>query len=310
MKCSKCGNEIQNGNLFCSVCGLKNEPMNSMNQNNNMNNGYNQNMNNNQSFMNNNQQIMNNQQMYNNGFNNMDVPKQNKRMVVIIIGAVVAIGVIVALIVILTGGSKPSSVDEIEKNYKQEQETEIQDLTSNSSITYTSLKDGGYLFTVQNNSNKTIFPECTVDIYNNSTLVGTKEVIFTSYIPANSKGYGYLAYYDIEKLTFNKIVPKLQSYPYYYKTYDNISIKSEKKEDYLSVSVTNNNNVTLSFIEIQVLFYDASGNIIAYEEKTIYKDIPAWSTNTVEIDYPMDKDYNELNFSKYEIIAKGPGDSD
>ena len=152
--------------------------------------------------------------------------------------------------------------------------------------------------------------DCTVEVYNGSSIVYTKKVFFNGgYIASKSKGYAVLRRSFIEDIEYDKIVPKVTAGYYPDKTYgDKITHTEEKKDNSLLISTVNNSGVNLDEITVSVLYYDENNNIIGFEYTPIYSNHIAGATDVAEVDYPTDENYNDLTFSRYEIVITASGE--
>ncbi len=296
MRCPNCGNEIPDGSVMCNNCG------NSFNNNSmsfGMNNGGvtpNQNMNN---AMYSNSNINNN--MNDNGHNS------NNKMLIIIIAVLCVIGLGVG-IYFITKPSKNTGEVDIEKEIKEQQEKEAKELETQIGTQYTKLKNGDYLIIIDNNSSKDIMADGVVEFYDDSKSVYSQEVYANSYIAPNSKGYAIVRGSRLEGVKYNKVVPKIEAGYYYFKSYgDKITHTEEQKDDHLLITTVNNSGITLEDIVVSVLYYDVNNNIIGFEDELIADNLTAGATNYVEVDYPTDEDYNEISFSRYEVMITASG---
>ena len=294
------------------------------NMNNNMNGSYN---NMNQPV--NNSYNPNPTQPVNNGYNNMSQPTynnhnqnvqpsngninssnginlgNNKNMKIIII-AVVGVLAIVGLYFIIhsmTSKEYKGGID-FEKEYQEKIERESKELANKVNVEYQKLPDGDYLIIIENKANKAIFPECTVEFYDDTTLTSTKEAYVKSgYILPNQKGYAIL--YNERDIKYNKLVPKVVSSYYEMKIYDanKLPYTVEKKSDNLLITVTNNTGEALDSINVDVLYYDSEDKIIGYGSDRISSNVTAGAANFVKIYLPEDENFNEIAYSRYEVIV-------
>ena len=296
------------------------------NMNNNMNGSYN---NMNQPV--NNSYNPNPTQPVNNGYNNMSQPTynnynqnvqpsngninssnginlgNNKNMKIIIIAVVGLLAIVGLYFIIHSMTSKGyKGGTDFEKEYQEKIERESKELANKVNVEYQKLPDGDYLIIIENKANKAIFPECTVEFYDDTTLTFTKEAYVKSgYILPNQKGYAIL--YNERDIKYNKLVPKVVSSYYEMKIHDanKLPYTVEKKSDNLVISVTNNTGEALDSINVDVLYYDSEDKIIGYGSDRIYSNVTAGATNFVKIYLPEDENFNEIAYSRYEVIVTG-----
>ena len=239
-----------------------------------------------------------------NGVVNIGAPKNKKTMVIIV--AVVAILAIVGIYFIIhsmTSKGYKGGID-FEKEYQEKVERESKELANKVNVEYQKLPDGDYLIIIENKANKAIFPECTVEFYDDTTLTSTKEAYVKSgYILPNQKGYAIL--YNERDIKYNKLVPKVVSSYYEMKTYDanKLPYTVEKKSDNLVITVTNNTGEALDSINVDVLYYDSEDKIIGYGSDRISPNVTAGAANFVNIYLPEDENFNEIAYSRYEVIV-------
>ena len=103
--------------------------------------------------------------------------------------------------------------------------------------------------------------------------------------------------YDSYKLSFN--VDKS-----YYTTYaaSKIDVVSNMGADNVTAEVINNSNSTLEFINLRIVYYNASGQAIGTEERYAECERPG-SSDYISFSLPYNEDYNTIQPASYKIFV-------
>ena len=98
----------------------------------------------------------------------------------------------------------------------------------------------------------------------------------------------YKIYVDVEKTTNNSFVDKL-------------SITHNNNGSEIAVQVTNNSEEELDYITIGVVFY--KGDKVVGFDDGIEDDVKAGRSANFNIDYPYNKNYDDVNFDSYKVFV-------
>lgn len=198
------------------------------------------------------------------------------------------------LTTIITGKQETVTDDELKSNI----------IIKNIGIT----KNGDFAFSIENNNNQNVYID-TINIVfkdENGNFM-KKESCDAQFfgVKANSKIINYVWGYDED---FSK-------YPNYEfeielssdwiienETIDNFEIISNNTGEQISVQVKNNNDFNLSSIKVMVAYYNDDkivGCVNGYANDTTTS---ANGTAYINVDYPEDSEYDEVQFDDYEIF--------
>lgn len=139
----------------------------------------------------------------------------------------------------------------------------------------------GKMLKASNDSNYCLEPNQTATLY---------------FIAPYDSDYNTVAY-DSYKLSFN--VDKS-----YHTTYaaSKIDVVSNMGADNVTAEVINNSNSTLEFINLRIVYYNASGQAIGTEERYAECERPG-SSDYISFSLPYDEDYNTIQPASYKIFV-------
>ena len=267
MKCIKCGNEINNNECMCQVCGYTNNSVT-------------------------------NSQLNTIAINN----KKRKNKLIICIISIITLSISGFLIsnFLLADKSDINDKENNEDNIVIEVESE--NLKNKVSTNYEILKNGDYLFIIKNGSDNILNFDCTAERYSGSKVSFTERIGMASDTYPSGNSYAVLHKSSVEAAKSNKIVVKINPKVSRYKEYGNMIKHSEEKmDDRLLVHLTNNSNVELQYIFVEIIYYDENNKIVAYDASSTLDKVTIGSTNTVKFFYPKDANKNLISFSRYEF---------
>ena len=122
-------------------------------------------------------------------------------------------------------------------------------------------------------------------------------------IPANTEVVTYIWGHneDFDKYANSEIEVMLGDPLYDYYT-ENFEIKANDTKENIAVTITNNNDVKLDCIKINVSFIK-DNKIVGIESGISYDEgIEANGGKAyINVDYPVDEDYEEVSFDKFEV---------
>ena len=276
MRCPYCGREVKEGNLFCEGCGakLENKPV-----------------------------------IDPNAFSYQPQYKKNTGLIVtIVILSVLLVAGIIIGVILLTGKSKNSTNNNSNEpyNYIIDDNTEIDedDIQYIKNIDYKDyvLEDGSILLLLKNNNVEEV--TINVDIYyydeNNNFISSDDNAL---YALRNDEEGALLLYEPDTPYKSYKI--KIDAYKNLsYNSYrKDITFKTEDNKTYgeLNVHYTNNSNDKLDMIIIGAVFYK-DGKMIGFDYDSEY-EIEKGQSSTIDILYPYDTNYEDLDFDSYKVYV-------
>lgn len=212
---------------------------------------------------------------------------------------------IVLSFVILTGCSKsatPNSTGANEntnsgKNENSSSENLGKNITSSGSVT----ERGKLVVFAKNNNNVAVDMEIEVEFYDaNNTIVGSDseellgigsngEIAVEMYdTPENFDNYKI--YVDVEKT--NEI-----SY------YDQLEVAHNNSGEEIAVQVKNNSQDVIEYISVSVVYYQ--GDKVVGIDDDIESDIKSGRAANFNLDFPYDKNYDDIEFDNYKVFVNG-----
>lgn len=169
---------------------------------------------------------------------------------------------------------------------------------------------GDFVFKIKNNNNEPVYIDSVNVVFKDADgNFVVKEDGYVSYfaIPANSEAINYVW----------SIGDDFAQYPNYefevvmseYRTEDdmlcdNFEITSNNTGEQIAVEVKNNNNEATRSMNIVVAYYQGE-NVVGIENGDAYEATAAGGTAYVNVDYPVDSDYDEISFDRYEVYFLG-----
>ncbi len=212
---------------------------------------------------------------------------------------------IVLSFVILTGCSKsvtPNSTGTNEntnsgKNENSSSENLGKNITNSGSVT----ERGKLVVFAKNNNNVAVDMEIEVEFYDaNNTIVGSDseellgigsngEIAVEMYdTPENFDNYKI--YVDVEKT--NEI-----SY------YDQLEVAHNNNGEEIAVQVKNNSQDVIEYISVSVVYYQ--GDKVVGIDDDIESDIKSGRSANFNLDFPYDKNYDDIEFDNYKVFVNG-----
>ena len=82
--------------------------------------------------------------------------------------------------------------------------------------------------------------------------------------------------------------------------YNNFEILSTDTGDQISIQVTNNNSESIESMEVNVAYY-LNGTIVGIESGYSDSTVAEGENAYINVDYPVDSDYDEVEFDEYEV---------
>lgn len=167
-------------------------------------------------------------------------------------------------------------------------------------------KSGDYVIKLKNNNDTQVYIEdVSVRFFDNEGNFVKKENADDSYfcIPANSEIITYVWGYEenFEQYASSEIELMLGNPFYEYRT-ENFEIKSNDTNDEIAVTITNNNDIELDCIRINVVFFNGD-SVVGIESGISYEEgiQPNGGKAYINVDYPLNSDYNEVSFDSFEV---------
>lgn len=193
--------------------------------------------------------------------------------------------------------------DENVKNNYFEKEDNQEDITGEKyTINFHEIVDG-ILIEFTNNTNKLYDATIKIEFYNDAGEVVNVEDEYIWSIPGKSTAYEPLWLYDEVEYSTYKASVKLEESLYVKSYIDRLTIVSSKVQgDFCIIQIQNESDIKLDNIDIGVLFFDANGKIIAYEEAYVY-ELEAGEISSEKVYIPSDNDdYSKLiDYAKIEV---------
>ena len=75
----------------------------------------------------------------------------------------------------------------------------------------------------------------------------------------------------------------------------------KQNDDHILVTVTNNSGVNLTYIIVEILYYDENNKVVAYGAGMTDREVAIGSIQDIKILHPVDDNYKDISFSRYEI---------
>lgn len=167
-------------------------------------------------------------------------------------------------------------------------------------------KSGDYVIKLKNNNDTQIYVDnVSIRFFDAEGNFTKKENSQDSYfcIPANTEVVTYIWGHneDFDKYANSEIEVMLGDPLYDYYT-ENFEIKANDTKENIAVTITNNNDVKLDCIKINVSFIK-DNKIVGIESGISYDEgIEANGGKAyINVDYPVDEDYEEVSFDKFEV---------
>ncbi len=225
-------------------------------------------------------------------------PKNNSivKKIPIIIFIIILLVILVLLLKSLLGGTEAPIDEETESIPVETINNDENTLNKRFTIEAKKLANGNIFLNIHNKNNVSVDADVTIEFLGNHT-----EQYNIKNIPAKSHYYSSVAvdkelrekeFEASAKLTLNK-----------YKEYYNDKIQILKKEEdaeNLLVEIKNDSYSEMDAINVYALYFDASDQIIGFEESSV-KKVPVDGTSSIKIGYPRGEDYNFVSFSRYEV---------
>lgn len=172
-------------------------------------------------------------------------------------------------------------------------------------------ENGDFAFKVKNNNNQAIFIETVNIIFKDS------DGNFMEKVQSEAQYFGIGANSEIINYAwgFDKDFSKYPNYEFELSlagewgaeniVVDNFEITANNTGEQISVQVKNNNDCSLSSIDVLVVYYrngDIVGCVDGYEGSTTTQ---ANGTAYINVDYPENSNYQEVPFDTYETYLIG-----
>ncbi len=169
-------------------------------------------------------------------------------------------------------------------------------------VNYEILKNGDYLFIIKNETNNLLTIDCIADTYSGNDVSFTQRIGAGTDARPNGYSYAVLHKSAIEKAGNNKIVVKMTPIRSIHGQFGNMISHTEKQnDDHILVTVTNNSGVNLTYIIVEILYYDENNKVVAYDAGMTDREVAIGSIQNIKILHPVDDNYKDISFSRYEI---------
>lgn len=189
----------------------------------------------------------------------------------------------------------------------EQETTDNEDLKKNITIEAIGLTESGdFAFKIKNNNNQAVFIDTVNTIFKDSNgnfmeKAQSQDQYFG--ISANSEIINYVGGYD-------KDFSKYPNYEFEIElsdewtsediVVDNFEITSNNTGEQISVQVKNNNDIAFDSITVLVAYY-RNGTIVGCENGYAYDTTtPENGTAYINVDYPVDSNYDEVTFDTFE----------
>ena len=235
---------------------------------------------------------------YNNiGDRKKNTGKLNKAAIIIII--LILIGLLIFVLKSLLGVEEPTVDSEntpVEINNNEESV-----INKKYSVDSVKLASGNILIDINNKNNISVDAEVIIEYYDKNGDTINNETINIKNIPDKHHYYELvtvkpefkeLEYSSKTKLSINKFKD-------YYQKKIEITNKTEEEEKLL-VEVKNDSYSVVDVIEVYVVYYDEEGNTVGFDNSLV-KKLAVDKVSEVKLNYPKDKEYNYISFSRYEV---------
>ena len=170
--------------------------------------------------------------------------------------------------------------------------------------------NGDFAFKITNNNSEPVYIDSVNVVFKDADgNFALKEDGYVSYfaIPANTEVVNYVWGYGQDFSQYTNYDFEVQMSEYRSEDdilCDNFEITSNNTGDQIAVEVKNNNDEAVRSMNIVVAYYQGD-NIVGVETGDAYEETSAGGTAYANVDYPVDDDYNEISFDKYEVYFLG-----
>lgn len=236
--------------------------------------------------------------------------RENMKKIVKIISIifVLALGTI-----IITGCSKKEERKSLEtviyeEDLREQQGAKEKILDNIRKETLGLTQDGDYIIKLTNNNNKDVsIGNINVKFIDENGNVAEKNIANDCYfvIPANKEIITYVngSYKNLGQYVDSEIDISISSQFYEYRA-NNFEIETinNTEDEEIEVILTNNNDIDLEYIKVNVVF-TKDNSVVAIEDDATYKGIGANGGKiTLNVDYPYDSNTREnIQFDKYTV---------
>ena len=204
-----------------------------------------------------------------------------------------------------------SEEDLLNNNFLGETEDDTDKLKENITVEKVGITTkGDFALKIKNNNNKTVYIDSVDVIFKDADgNFVVKEDGFVTYfaIPANTEVINYVWSIGDDFAQYPNYEFEVTMSEYLLEAgmlSDNFEIKSNNTGDQIAIEVKNNNNEAARTMNIVVAYYQGD-NIVGIENGGVYQKTAAGGTAYINVDYPVDSDYNEIPFDKYEVYFLG-----
>lgn len=225
----------------------------------------------------------------------------------------IILSVITIILVIMTLQNISNTFNSTSSTTSTNIETGKQETTSNDelqkNVTVEALgmtKDGSFAFKIKNNNSQAVYIDTVNTIFKDADgNFMEKAQSYAQYfgIPANSEIVNYAWGYDKD----------FSQYPNYEfevelsgdwmsenTVVDNFEITGNNTGKQISVQLNNNNDVSLESVNVLVAYYQ-NGTIVGCENGYTNSTTAANGTAYINVDYPKDSKYKEVQFDDYKV---------
>ena len=170
--------------------------------------------------------------------------------------------------------------------------------------------NGDFAFKITNNNSEPVYIDSVNVVFKDADgNFALKEDGYVSYfaIPANTEVVNYVWGYGQDFSQYTNYDFEVQMSEYRSEDdilCDNFEITSNNTGDQIAVEVKNNNDEAVRSMNIVVAYYQGD-NIVGVETGDAYEETSDGGTAYANVDYPVDDDYNEISFDKYEVYFLG-----
>ena len=179
----------------------------------------------------------------------------------------------------------------------QGESTSAEDLEKNISVAEEGITESNLLVIVVSNDNdESVYVEVEAVFYDEDGNALNSETTYMSiYSNSEMACYFYNTPSDFDTYEIN-----FDADNSYYEDYsDQVEITDNDTGSQVTVQATNNSSETIESIDVAVVFY-RDGTIVGFDEDFSY-DLDAGKTDTFNIYYPFDENYENVEYDEYKV---------